>query len=199
MMRLWLIGLGLVVWGAAFVPLKRPGRRAVRFWLGSLGLMIFLTGALTGPLAQAWAQVLARVVGVFGQLSGRYTSAAGTPLLSIPGPTGLSILAVDYECSGLMESIVYLGLLWFFPLYTWQQRVKWTVLGLGWLALANIGRLTVVAMLLATQGSAAFWWAHALVGRGLFYGLIIPLYYYVFTKAQLTRPGTVRFNYGGKQ
>ena len=118
--------------------------------------------------------------------------------MNIPGPTGLSILAVDYECTGLMESIVYLGLLWFFPLYTWRHRVKWTVIGLGWLALANVLRLTVVALLLATQGSAAFWWAHALVGRGLFYGLIIPLYYYVFTKAQLTRPGTVRFNYGGK-
>ena len=85
-MRLWLIGLGLVVWGAAFVPLKRPGRRAVRFWLGSLGLMIFLTGALTGPLAQAWAQVLARVVGGVGTLSGCYTGTPGAPLLNIPGP-----------------------------------------------------------------------------------------------------------------
>lgn len=198
MMKLWLIGLGLLIWLAAFVSSKWSSRRAVRFWLGSLGLMIFLTGALTGPLAQAWAQVLARVVGGVGTLSGCYTGTPGAPLLNIPGPTGLSILAVDYECTGLMESIVYLGLLWFFPLYTWRHRVKWTVIGLGWLALANVLRLTVVALLLATQGSAAFWWAHALVGRGLFYGLIIPLYYYVFTKAQLTRPGTVRFNYGGK-
>src|SRR5699024_12641387 len=38
-------------------------------------------------------------------LSGCYTGTPGAPLLNIPGPTGLSILAVDYECTGLMESI----------------------------------------------------------------------------------------------
>lgn len=53
MMKLWLIGLGLLIWLAAFVSSKWSGQRAIRFWLGSLGLMIFLTGALTGPLAQA--------------------------------------------------------------------------------------------------------------------------------------------------
>ena len=40
-MKLWLIGLGLLIWLAAFVSSKWSGQRAVRFWLGSLGLMIF--------------------------------------------------------------------------------------------------------------------------------------------------------------
>jgi len=97
----------------------------------------------------------------------------------------LSLFMIDYECSGLIESAAFLGLIAFYPIYSRQHRVILAILGLIWLFVANIVRLSLVAIMIHFFGDRVFYLAHAILGRLLFYSLAIILYYLVFTKGQL--------------
>lgn len=132
-----------------------------------------------------------------GDLTGLYTSSYINGMISIKNAHGLVLLFVDYECSGIIETIAYLSLLWFYPMYNRAQKVKLTFTGAGWILLANVFRLSLIASILYYAGSGAFFLVHSVLGRIIFYVLVIILYYNVFTRVQFDEAGS-RFNYGRK-
>ena len=192
----WII-LGAIIWLYMLSVVNRAHLNAIHFWLGSIGLFLLMAFSARAYFVWLLSAVVTQITGWWGDLTGLYTSSYINGMISIKNAHGLVLLFVDYECSGIIETIAYLSLLWFYPMYNRAQKVKLTFTGAGWILLANVFRLSLIASILYYAGSGAFFLVHSVLGRIIFYVLVIILYYNVFTRVQFDEAGS-RFNYGRK-
>lgn len=197
MLNFWIV-LGAVIWLYALSVLHRAKLAGLYFWVGSVGLFTLLAFTSRAYLVWFLSAVVTSVTGWWGNLVGIYTTSYLHNLIQIHNAHGLTLLFVDYECSGIIETLAYLSLLWFYPLYTRAAKVKLSVAGFAWIFGSNVVRLSLIATILYFTGPAAFFWVHSILGRLIFYVLVIILYYRVFTRPQFNLQDTPRFNYGGK-
>jgi exosortase family protein XrtG len=168
LMRRSRLGLIAYLWSAF-------GLAAIFIFAGQLGRWNTPLGTMqTGILVQ-----LSRLVG------GSLRMAEGGGMV-VPDPTGWSILQVGIECSALIEISIFIGLMLFYPRLTAAERLGRIFFG----ALATIGinlvRLAVIAALVASFGKPIVPWAHAVVGRLVFFVGILFLYWRMLTLPTLT-------------
>ena len=104
-------------------------------------------------------------------------------------------LNIDYECSGFIECLVYVSLCLFFPLYKLKDKIKYSVLGIIYIEIANIIRLLFICLCISFYGNKAFYFAHSVIGRLIFFGLTLFLYFNVFTRAQIKNQKVGNFEY----
>jgi len=92
---------------------------------------------------------------------------------------------INYECSGVIEMLVFTSLLLFFPFGRPIRKLLYIIGGNAFIFLANILRILMIVFVSKTFGAEYFYLAHTLLARLLFFGLMIALYYYVFTNTHL--------------
>ena len=167
-----------------------------KFMIGSVGffvlLMIMLQPIITTPLAKG----VAAATGVIGSATGAiYSYYQYSHIFNRHGSEAIS-LYVDYECSGVIEIFAFLSLLWFYPLYSRIEKTVISLIGIIYIFVANIIRLTVICLAIYWAGNDIFFFAHAILGRIVFYVLSIILFFYVFTRAQIIKQKVGNFSYG---
>lgn len=54
-------------------------------------------------------------------------------LVNINNPTYPVTMTIDYECSGIIETTAYIGMVAFFPMYNSVERVFFGVVGTLWI------------------------------------------------------------------
>lgn len=108
-----------------------------------------------------------------------------------PDPTGWSIFAIGLECSSIIEISVFVALLLFYPSYNWKTKFKYATIGVVGTYIANIIRILSIVAIVAVFGKTSVYLAHAIIGKLIFFVLIIILYWYLLTKPTM---GTVREN-----
>ena len=184
-----------LVWLYILHALSRAELRFWRFIVGSVGLfvllMIFVRPWATQPLAQA----VAAVAGVFGSITGTFEAFFRYGVLFVDSTAGAITLKVDFECSGIIEIMAFVSLLSFFQVYNRSERVLVGIAGSVFILLANALRITLICEVIHFMGPDAYYVAHSLLGRIVFYVLTVWLYFYVFTKPQVVRMKVGRFSY----
>ena len=108
---------------------------------------------------------------------------------------GAITLQIDFECSGVIEMLAFLALLWFFPVYDKYERVVVSMIGVMAIFLANVLRIFFICLLVHIWGIDMYFFAHTIFARILFYGCTVFLYFYVFTKPQIVRQKVGAFRY----
>lgn len=68
-------------------------------------------------------------------------------------------------------------------------------IGLPCIYLSNVIRLIVTATIVHYFGIGSLVWAHVIIGRVIFYGLTIMLYYMVFTRVQVNNMRVGKFSF----
>lgn len=188
--------IAAVVWLYLLSVLKRCKLQAWHFLLGCMGLftfmMIFVRPAMTQPLAQC----VAAISGLFGKLTGMFSAYFKYGIIFIRNAAMAITLQIDFECSGIVEIMVFLSLLCFFDVYSRSEKVFVGILGTLGIILANVVRIIVICVMIYFGGTKVYFIAHAIVGRLLFYVLSVLLYFYVFTKPQVVRIKVGKFTYG---
>lgn len=187
--------LAVLLWIYILSVLKRGKLDFWYFITGSVGMFVFymllLQPFLTIPLQKA----VAAVAGVLGNASGMYESYFQHGILFVPCDTGAISLYIDYECSGIIEIGAFLSLLVFFSVYTKQEKLVISILGSLGIFCANVLRIFIIGSLIHIWGSSVYFVAHTIIGRIVFYGFTIVLYFYVFTRGQIKRQRIGKFNY----
>ncbi len=194
--RLIVCAVLAVVW---WYLLRVMDRAELNFWhfvLGSGGLFIFLMLLVQPVLTRPLGQMVAAVAGLFGSLTHTFAAYFRYSVLFIQAAGGAMTLQIDFECSGIIEIMAYLSLLCFFRVYTRNQRVVLALLGTAGIILANVLRVIVICEIIYFGGPQTYYIAHSLVGRFIFYGLSVLLYFYVFTKPQIVSMKVGSFKYG---
>jgi exosortase family protein XrtG len=177
-------GLALAVGSyiLGLLALRRARFSLIGYLWGSFGLaaVLILVGQQAGwniPLGNLQGGILVVIAGALGL---RLEVLAPATLL-VPDPTGWSVLQIGLECSTLIEASVFAGLLLFYPRLPPRDRILRLGAGLGATLLINLARLSVIVGLVVTLGKPAVPWAHAVVGRLVFFVGIVVVYWQMLT------------------
>lgn len=185
MLNGWII-LGAIIWLYGLSVLKRGQLTGFYFWWGSAGLFIILAFIFRPYFVWLISDLLTNTVGIFAHITHWFTVYPISNYIQMNAGNRTSVqLFVDYECSGVIEMLAYLSLVAFYPLYNRQEKILAGTGGALWIFAANIIRLMVIIMIVKAFGPSAIFWAHSVIGRLLFYSLVIVLYYSVFTQPQI--------------
>lgn len=187
--------MATLAWLYVLHALARADLRFWRFLVGSIGLFVLLMVFVRPWATQPLAQVVAAVSGVFGSLTGTFESFFRYGVLFVDSAQGAITLKIDFECSGIVEIMAFLSLLAFFQVYNRPERVLVGIGGTLFILLANALRIILICEVIHFAGPDAYYVAHSLLGRLVFYVLTVWLYFYVFTKPQVVRMRVGRFTY----
>ncbi|MCR5743164.1 MAG: exosortase family protein XrtG [Lachnospiraceae bacterium] len=194
----WLIRIiaiiAVILWIYLLGVFRRGKLEFFHFLLGVCGIfliLLFMTNYIKGPLIYGFTSVL-RVYGGMFELFDAYPSLG---IIYIETENTIASLYIDLECSGIIEMIVFVSLLSFFPVYNWRQKLINGVIGCFCIELFNFFRIIIIVMSIRIFGTDAYFVAHAIVGRLVFYCLVIILYYYIFTKTQIQHQRIGKFSY----
>ena len=187
------------IWLYALSVFKRGKLDFFRFLVGSVGLFIFMMIFLEPIIVAPLVSLVTSATGIVGDVTGLFESYHDYSILFVTcEKTGEALsLYIDYECSGVIEMMAFVALLAFFQVYDIWQRFAVGILGCIAIFFSNVIRITVICVIIMVWGNDAYYIAHTIVGRIVFYILAVLLYYYVFTHAQIIRQKIGGFNYAG--
>ena len=166
-----------------------------QFIWGSVGLFVFMMMWIQPVAIRPLTNLVCSAAGVAGRMTGCYESYSEYSMLFVQHGSEAISLCIDYECSGIIEMMAYVSMLAFFRVYEWMQRIILSVLGCMMIFFANIIRLFVIGTTIYYFGNDAYYIAHTIVGRIIFYALSVILYYYIFTKSQIVKQKIGGFHY----
>lgn len=166
-----------------------------QFIWGSVGLFVFMMMWIQPVVIRPLTNLVCSAAGVAGRMTGFYESYSEYSMLFVQHGSEAISLCIDYECSGIIEMMAYVSMLAFFRVYDWMQRIILSVLGCMMIFFANIIRLFVIGTTIYYFGNDAYYIAHTIVGRIIFYALSVILYYYIFTKSQIVKQKIGGFHY----
>ncbi|MGC9516934.1 MAG: hypothetical protein ACP5C3_04455 [Methanomicrobiales archaeon] len=99
-----------------------------------------------------------------------------------PDPTGWSIFGIGFECSSIIEISVLAGLLLLYPGYSFSRKVKYASIGIGITYVANLIRMLSIVYIVNIFGKTSLYFAHAIVGKLIFFAFVVVLYWYLLTR-----------------
>jgi exosortase family protein XrtG len=183
------VGLSLfaAVYLAGLLLLRKSRKGLIAYIWGAFGLAAILIfagqiGGWNGPLGAAQVWVLEQFSNLVG--GGLHTIGNGGALV-VPDPTGWSILQVGIECSALIEISVFAGLLLFYPRIPSGERLGRLTAGVLATIAINLVRLGIIVVMVSFLGDPAVPWAHAVVGRIVFFIGILVVYWQMLTMPTL--------------
>lgn len=194
---IFLVSGVLIVWLYFLHVFKRAKLDFFRYIVGSFGLFIFMVifvrPYVTGPLMG----LVTSVSGVFGKITGVFEAYRDYSILFVENNVTKEAISlyVDFECSGVIEMMVFISLLTFFQVYEVWQRLVIGIIGCITIFFSNVCRIFVICLIIKAGGNDMYYFAHTIVGRLFFYLLAILLYYFVFTRAQIKKQKVGGFNY----
>lgn len=175
--------------------------RIHRIWLlyyltGALGLAfaIIFAGRSLLPLETLLERYTALNVHQLASLIGVETRVfEGAPgallVLVIAQEIGWTVVQITVECSGLLESAVFLGMLMFYPGWSMQRKLYLAAIGLAATYAANLVRLLFIISTLHWVGKDSLFMAHTLVGRFVFFIMVVFIYWFLLTLPTLRSVG----------
>lgn len=181
-----LVGLIVLLWLYSLTIFKRAHLAAFYFLGGSLGVFLLISLFANHYLVQLMTTSLTAVIKVVTASVPGITTDWANNLIQLFTIHGERVQAfINYECSGVIETVAFISLLAFFPLYTKLARLGIALGGILWIFLANLIRLLFILLTVKYIGANTLFVTHALIGRILFYTMVIILYYNVFTRPQI--------------
>lgn len=185
----------VAIWIYVLYTMKRCSMGVWYFILGSVGLFVFLMILVEPHVVDPLERMVTTVTGYFGAVTGVFDSYFDCGILFIQHGNQSLSLYVDFECSGIIEIMAYISLLWFFWVYKTYEKIFLSVIGVVTIFFSNVIRIYVICFMIRSLGSDWYFTAHTIVGRIIFYVLTVLLYYYVFTKGQIDRQKVGGFSY----
>ena len=193
-MTIFLI-IAIVVWGYVLSVLKRGKLDFWYFLIGSVGSFVFALVILVPMITETLTNAVAAVSGILGKISGFYKAYFQYGILFINNRDYNISLSIDYECSGIIEILAFLAMLWFFNVYHFYEKIVISMVGVFWIFAANVLRIFAICTLIYFGGNDIYYLAHTILGRIIFYVLSIILYFHVFTRPQILRQKIGHFHY----
>jgi len=172
-----------LMWAGLTASLWRSRRWLAFYITGAFGLVLLALSILRSfgldATVEAWQAVqvtgLARVLGIkIGVLGG-----SG---LAIPNHTGWAVFDIGIECSALLETFAFVGLVAFYPAFANGRKALTIGLGAAATWMINLLRILLIVSIINSFGTDWVYAAHAVFGRVFFFAATIALYWYLITR-----------------
>lgn len=179
-----LFSLGVLLY-IVLLTLKKLELNFFRFFIGSLGIFTLSMIFFMDPLNHWLGILITKIMEIIAGASGAFEVYASNSLLLIDAKDGMVSMLINYECSGIIELLVYTSLVIFFPFVTKGKKIWALIWGNIYITICNIIRLLCIIGIVKWQGISWYNIGHTIIGRIIFFVMMIVLYYIVFTKNQL--------------
>ena len=202
-----IISILFLLWIYLLSVFKRGKLESFRFILGSIGTFLILF-IFSNIFRTKFVELFSTLLSIIGNFTGFFESYSKYGMLFINHNNTVISLYIDMECSGLLEMIIFTSTLIFFPVYKGFQKLKTIITGIVFIILANYIRIISILLLIYQFGSnlvlnlfgnlieiPVYTIAHSIIGRFIFYLIIIVLYYNIFTKKQILSQKVGKFTY----
>lgn len=177
--------------------------RVYRVWLpfyvlGAVGLatLIIYFGRGAIPI-ELWLKELTglnvhQIASLFGVQTKLFDGVPGSLMvLVVAQPIGWTVVHIDIECSAMLESAVFVGLIAFYPGWSLGKKLGLAAIGLTATYVANLIRILAIVTILHWGGKDTLFMTHTIIARGLFFTAVVLIYWYLITRPTI---GTVREN-----
>ena len=191
----WLSVVFAIVWVYVLTVLKRSNLHFWLFLVGSVGMFLLCLVWLEPVLVVPMQKAVAVVSGMLGELTGVFESYFEKGMLFIQNGGNSLSLYIDFECSGIIETMAFLSLLWFFPVYRFYEKIVVSIAGILAVFFSNVLRIYLICLLIYFFGDDIYFYAHTVFGRIFFYTCTILLYFFVFTKSHIIKQKVGAFHY----
>lgn len=188
-----------IVWIYLLCVFKKRKLAAFHYIVGATGLFAFIFILFKKPLTIGTAKLVLFIMDQIGTATGYFTVFSDYNLIFIDNNTATISMYIDYECCGVIEMLVLVCLVAFYPMFGYLRRIIYSLIGVVYVTIANILRLFVVSVIIYYYGNDAYYISHAVVGRIVFYILTILLYFYLLSYNQIKNQKVGRFGYGVKE
>ncbi|MBR6329559.1 MAG: exosortase family protein XrtG [Lachnospiraceae bacterium] len=185
----------LVIWIYALSVLKRTKLTAFHFMVGSGGMFTFLFVAGKRVFTEFCARLLMFMLEQLGHIFTFYTVYSKYYVLFINNKDANISMLIDYECCGIIEILVVISVVCFFPLFSIKERVLYSLIGFFYTTVANIIRLLIISFIIYINGNDSYYIAHSFIGRIVFYILTVLLYFYIISRNQIKNQKVGNFDY----
>ena len=166
-----------------------------KFLIGTAGTFFALLLPCRHYVTPFLSEFASWAAGSIGKLFGFCEGFPQHSILFVNTVNGSISLYVDYECAGVIEILVFVSLVMWFPALRLGEKIVTAILGTFYTLAANVLRLIAVCAVISHYGPDSYYIAHTVVGRLIFYGLTVFMYYEVFTKTQIKRQKVGNFSY----
>ncbi|MGE5373308.1 MAG: hypothetical protein ACM3QZ_15150 [Solirubrobacterales bacterium] len=179
-----------VLWAVSVFYMWKRKIWLLYYIIGAVGFALLAITLMRGTvmeftLARGTTMILHRLLSGMAIPSYLFEQAPQTILVLIGLDNGWTTINIDIECSGLLEACVLSGLILFYPGYAFKRTVYYTALGLAMLYLANIIRMITIIAVMDVGGRELIYVSHTLIGRLVFFVLMIAIYWFVLTGPSL--------------
>lgn len=178
MASLWIYGL---------ILLKKLKMYFFYFLVGCVGLFTLVMIFYLQPLQIMMLKYQAYVLLFLEKVLGLYTVSFKELVVMIDTKTGFVTMILNYECSAIIEMLVYTCLILFFPFTNIREKVIKSIWGNIYIFLCNTLRLLFIMVMVKVLGIEYYRMIHTVLARILFFVFMVILYYLVFTKEQLVK------------
>ncbi len=184
-----LLGIKIAVcflWIALLIILKRAKLKGWYTIIGVIGLFVISIVVLMPVLMEPLSQFVAAIAGLVGRITGTFESYFKYGIIFIETVKGEYItLRIDFECSGIIEILLYISWIFFFSVFTNYQKIVMSVVGFLYIIFINSVRIIIICEVIHFGGNGAYSIAHNIIGKVFFYVFIVLFYFYVFTRQQV--------------
>lgn len=180
-----LLILVALLWFSALLLLKKAKLNFFKFLAGSIGVFTISMFFFLPFLERNLNGLISSVLGFIGDKTGYFEVFKSNSIISVDTKSGIVSILLNYECSGVIEMLVFTSLALFFPFGGIVRKGVSIILGNLYLYAANLIRIIFIAFGVKTFGASAYYIFHTLFARILFFILTIILYYFTFTSTHL--------------
>lgn len=173
------------LWILALFLFKKLKLNFFKFLGGSLGIFTISLFFFLPYLEKNLNFLISQLLFFIGKYTNLFTVYVNNSMLSVEAGNGVVSILINYECSGVIEMLVFTSLALFFPFGGIVRKITSIVIGNIYIFAANIIRILFIASAIKIFGVDSFNIVHSLLARILFFVLMIILYYFVFTATHL--------------
>lgn len=188
-----------IIWIYVLSVFKKRKLAAFHYIVGAAGLFAFIFVLFKKPLTIWISYVVLYIMDAIGQATGFFTVFSDYNLIFIDNSQAAISMYIDYECCGVIEILVLVCLVVFYPMFGLLKRIFYSILGVIYVMAANVIRLFIVSIVIYRFGNNSYYVSHAIVGRIIFYILTILLYFYMLSYNQIKNQKVGKFDYGIKE
>jgi exosortase family protein XrtG len=174
----WLFAVVFFRFNRIWLPYYILAAVGLAFSVIFIGRATFIEPALQVAVSRA-VHYTSSLLGIPTQT---FEAAPGSLLvLVVSQDIGWTMLQVTVESSGLLEAGVLSGMLAFYPGFSPRRRLFFVSAGLIATFVANVVRLTTIVVLLHFAGKGSLLISHTIVGRAVFFAMVVLTYWFVIT------------------
>lgn len=175
----------LSIFIAIYLWLKRKKLEFFAFLFGAIGLFAIILTLFSNHLQDGLNLIIMKIMEAVNTYVNAYEIYPSQGIISVNGGNGIVSILLNYECSGIIEHLVFTVLILFFPFGSNIKMLIKLIVGNIYIIFANILRLLVIIGSVKIWGVDSYYIVHTIIGRLLFFIMMIILYYIIFTKTQL--------------